>query len=305
MYAKIFSSLFDGSMRGKSDMILVFVNLLSHSDQDGVVDRHWQAISDETGIGVERTLAALTDLEAPDPQSRSEEDQGRRIRRINENRNWGWTITNHRHYRDIVTEVDRRNYMREYMKQRRGSNVNSVLTNVNALSVSESVSKSSLNTRALDFVVFWKAYPRKVGKKKALKAWCSASDLPPLSDVLAALEKQKQSHDWTKDGGDFIPHPTTWINGARWDDQLLPPIQHQPRLSEKEYAAQQQRDIEKEQAAYYKVVDQIKHDIEVRTPEQRAGYMATLWDKYKDVPRYKGKHVVEEAKSEAKSRGWL
>jgi len=49
MYARIFSSLFDGSMRGQSDLILVFVNVLCHVDQDGIVDRHWRAIADETG----------------------------------------------------------------------------------------------------------------------------------------------------------------------------------------------------------------------------------------------------------------
>ena len=29
-----------------------------------------------------------------------------------------------------------------------------------------------------------------------------------------------KSHDWTKDGGQFIPHAATWLNGKRWEDEL-------------------------------------------------------------------------------------
>jgi hypothetical protein len=71
-----------------------------------------------------------------------------------------------------------------------------------------------------DFLDFWAAYPRKVGKGQAFKAWQRAKQngLPKLPVVLEALKKQKKSRAWTKDAGEYIPHPTTWINGARWDD---------------------------------------------------------------------------------------
>jgi hypothetical protein len=54
VYAKIFTSIFDGSMRGHPDLILVFINMLCHASEDGIVDRHWRAISDETGIPTDR-----------------------------------------------------------------------------------------------------------------------------------------------------------------------------------------------------------------------------------------------------------
>lgn len=72
-----------------------------------------------------------------------------------------------------------------------------------------------------DFEIFWNAYPRKIGKKEALKAWGKASGKPSLDDLLAAVEKQKASVQWTKDGGQFIPHPATWLNQGRWDDVPL------------------------------------------------------------------------------------
>jgi len=71
------------------------------------------------------------------------------------------------------------------------------------------------------FSEFWKAYPRKVGKATAEKAWAKLKVTDELhSTILAALEKHKVSDQWTKDGGQFIPHPSTWLNQRRWEDEL-------------------------------------------------------------------------------------
>lgn len=100
-YAKIFDSLWEGSMRGKSDALLVFINLLTHSEKNGVVDRHWTAIADETGLSVQRTMDALEYLESPDEESRSDIDGGRRIARLDDHRKWGWRIVNHLKYKEL------------------------------------------------------------------------------------------------------------------------------------------------------------------------------------------------------------
>jgi hypothetical protein len=42
-----------------------------------------------------------------------------------------------------------------------------------------------------------------------------------VKKILAGLEKAKQSRQWMKDGGAFIPHPTTWLNGERWNDEVV------------------------------------------------------------------------------------
>lgn len=41
---------------------------------------------------------------------------------------------------------------------------------------------------------------------------------PVQEKILAAVQAAKRSDQWTKDGGQFIPHPATWINQGRWDD---------------------------------------------------------------------------------------
>lgn len=66
------------------------------------------------------------------------------------------------------------------------------------------------------FVEFWTAYPRKVGKGEAEKAWQRAK--VPVGTVLAALSWQANSADWERDGGQFIPYPATYLNQRRWED---------------------------------------------------------------------------------------
>jgi len=70
------------------------------------------------------------------------------------------------------------------------------------------------------FDEFWKAYPRKVAKPAALKAFNKISPSDALfAEMLAALEWQRLQDQWQKDGGAFIPHPSTWLNGERWRDE--------------------------------------------------------------------------------------
>jgi len=68
------------------------------------------------------------------------------------------------------------------------------------------------------FEDFWKAYPNKKDKQKAIVSWAKRE--PDLQKVLKALKVQKNSEQWIKDDGRFIPLPTTWLNGARWEDEV-------------------------------------------------------------------------------------
>lgn len=71
------------------------------------------------------------------------------------------------------------------------------------------------------FERFWTAYPRKVGKARAEGAWQKIK--PPLDAVLAALTWQIKSADWTKDNGEFVPYPATYLNQHRWKDEPYAP----------------------------------------------------------------------------------
>lgn len=71
-----------------------------------------------------------------------------------------------------------------------------------------------------DFDAFWKAYPRKVNKQGAVKAFEKVD--VDVEILIGAIENHKRSAQWTKDGGAFIPHPTTWLNQRRWEEELAP-----------------------------------------------------------------------------------
>jgi hypothetical protein len=68
---------------------------------------------------------------------------------------------------------------------------------------------------------FWSAYPRHVGKQAAAKAFAKITpDEKLLGVMLAALARQNGSEQWLRDGGQFVPHPATWLNGRRWEDEI-------------------------------------------------------------------------------------
>ncbi len=70
------------------------------------------------------------------------------------------------------------------------------------------------------FQEFWEAFPKKVARAAALRAWKKLSPSRVLQEqMIRALELHKASDQWRKDNGAFIPHAATWINGGRWEDQ--------------------------------------------------------------------------------------
>lgn len=71
------------------------------------------------------------------------------------------------------------------------------------------------------FNEFWKLYPKKRDKANARKKWLKLKPNDELfKTIISALTKQIQSEQWQKDNGQYIPYPTTWINGERWEDEI-------------------------------------------------------------------------------------
>jgi hypothetical protein len=71
------------------------------------------------------------------------------------------------------------------------------------------------------FAKFWKLYPNKKGKAAAEKAWAKLKITDAMYALItSALAKHVVCPEWTKDNGQFIPHPSTWLNGKRWEDEV-------------------------------------------------------------------------------------
>lgn len=91
-------------------------------------------------------------------------------------------------------------------------------------SSSSSSSISSFNNPPMPpngFEQFWKKYPRKIGKQAALKVWKKIKPSEAfVAKIITAVEQQKKCEQWLKNGGQYIPHPKTWLNEGRWDDEM-------------------------------------------------------------------------------------
>lgn len=79
------------------------------------------------------------------------------------------------------------------------------------------------------FEKFWEHYPKRRSRGQAEKTWVKIKpDEQLVADMLSALERAKTSVGWRKDGGQFIPHPSTWLNAKGWTDEYLTPEENVP-----------------------------------------------------------------------------
>lgn len=199
MYAKVFSSLFDGSLRGQSDQQLVFIYLMTHCDSEGFVDIIHGRIADDTGLPLERVKNALAVLEAPDPLSRSKVDDGRRIRRIDEGRDWGWKVVNYMQYRNMMSQEHRREQWRQ---GRSRYHARPVQAEPEILRQAEEI---------------YDEYPRKESRKDALKAIVRAIEANKNTNIKAKVIEYAAYARQHVDP-QFIPLAATWFNKERFND---------------------------------------------------------------------------------------
>ena len=82
---------------------------------------------------------------------------------------------------------------------------------------------SNEESKSIPFEEFWNIYPRKTNKQKAAHAW---NKLKPSQDLLNTIHEniseRLQCGEWSIDRKDFIPHASTFLNGQRWDDEIVP-----------------------------------------------------------------------------------
>ncbi len=71
-----------------------------------------------------------------------------------------------------------------------------------------------------NFEKFYSMYPRKVGKQAALRAWLKIKPDPSLVEkILQSLNLHCKSEQWQN--RQYIPHPATWLNQHRWEDEVV------------------------------------------------------------------------------------
>ena len=89
--------------------------------------------------------------------------------------------------------------------------------------IKENIKEKNNGSLPDGFDRFWAAYPKKTAKPDAVRAFGKLKpDAELLETILGAIERQKSTAQWQEDGGRFIPHPATWLNGRRWEDEVQP-----------------------------------------------------------------------------------
>lgn len=92
------------------------------------------------------------------------------------------------------------------------------------------------------FSRFWNLYPRHTKKAETIKAWDKLKPNRELCDVMsAAIRAQMQTEQWRRDGGRFIPHPSSWLNGRRWEDEISQTAQ--PAESDRSFSLDEIREL--------------------------------------------------------------
>lgn len=93
------------------------------------------------------------------------------------------------------------------------------------------------------FARFWDVYPRKVGKDAALRVWRQRQLEPLTAQILAAVADQRASPQWRRDGGQYIPHPRTWLHQGRWQDESITGETHRVGEAERQRRAERARHL--------------------------------------------------------------
>jgi hypothetical protein len=173
----------------------------------GMVRAAGIGIANRAGVDREAGLAALERIGSPEPDSRTPDFEGRRMVRIS----GGFIVLNYDRYRQRdYTGAERQRRFRE----RRNALQDEVTRNITQ---AEGEAEGEASQSAFD--TFWLCYPKKVGKDAARTAFKRKKLDAHIFKVMDALAAQKKSAQWLKDGGQFIPHPATWINQGRWQDE--------------------------------------------------------------------------------------
>ena len=116
MYVKLFRDMLDSTLWMQPDHVVrVWLTLLLLADREGFVEVPVPALASRARVSLEHAIESIEVLEAPDEFSRTDEEEGRRILRITEEKTL-WKIVNYEFYRKMRTADQKRQYQKMYMR---------------------------------------------------------------------------------------------------------------------------------------------------------------------------------------------
>ena len=125
-YTKLFNSIVTSTIWTEDDKTrILWITMLAMSDQHGEVHASIPGLARIAGIDTESAEQAINKFMSPDPYSRTPDNQGRRIAKIE----GGWEILNHKKYRIMASKEDAKAANNARVKRHRERKENVTLCN--------------------------------------------------------------------------------------------------------------------------------------------------------------------------------
>lgn len=99
-YTPLYDSMLTGTLHGRWPHTGIWACLLSRVSREGLLDETPQSLAAAIGVPVDLLMECITDFMQPDPDSRTQAKDGRRLELIDPSRKWGWRVVNHGKYRE-------------------------------------------------------------------------------------------------------------------------------------------------------------------------------------------------------------
>lgn len=246
-YVKLFDSIVASTIwMAPSETRVVWITMLAIADRDGNVMASVPGLAHLCRVSRSSCEAALAALMAPDADSRTKTNEGRRIAPID----GGWLIINYEKYRDRATlaEKQEKDRLRQQRKRDRDAASRDVtpvtLRHAPSLAVTESRLSSDLISADLSeaekqstqvqpktpraaalgpvdprFDEFWAAYDYKKDRPASLKAWEKIKPDDALAATIVAKARETRAANPAKE---FYRYPATWLNARGWEDEIVP-----------------------------------------------------------------------------------
>lgn len=232
-YSKLFSSITASTIWAEPNPTrIVWITMLAMSDRHGYVGASIPGLANTARVSIAECEIAINSFLSPDIYSRSQDHDGRRI----EVSDRGWVLINYERFRDMRDEEARKEFERNRKRESRAKLKELKCPDMSAMSLNvpecPTVSAQAYadtdteldldhSISIPDFDRFWKQYPKKVAKAAAEKAWRKLKATNDLeATILRAIDAHKATEKWQENGGAFIPHPASWLNQRRWEDEL-------------------------------------------------------------------------------------
>jgi hypothetical protein len=119
-YTKLFSSITESTVWGEPYATrIVWVAMLAMADKGGCVYGSIPGLARRANVTLGEVETAMASFRSPDPYSRTQADDGRRIEDID----GGWRLVNHGKYAAVRNAEERREYQREWDRKHRNKSV--------------------------------------------------------------------------------------------------------------------------------------------------------------------------------------